>query len=152
MGKKEKRIEKLEPIRHVDNVHERCETDIEILNTEQWYIKYLDLKKEFIKYGKRIKWYPNHMRSRYDNWINGLKWDWNISRQRHFGIPIPVWYCKKCDEIIIAKEEQLPVDPIQDKPLITECPKCKHKEFEPEKDVLDTWMTSSLTQQINSHW
>ncbi|MBI2650421.1 valine--tRNA ligase [Candidatus Woesearchaeota archaeon] len=142
----EGRIAKIEPIRHVVNVHERCGTDIEILNTEQWYIKYLDLKDDFIKYGKKIKWYPEHMRVRYENWVNGLKWDWNISRQRHFGIPIPVWYCKKCNEIIIAEEKQLPVDPLADKPL-KKC-KCSSNEFIGEKDVLDTWATSSLTPDI----
>ena len=142
----EKRIAKLEPIRHVVNVHERCETDIEILNTDQWFIKYLDLKEDFIEYGKKIKWYPEHMRARYDNWIKGLKWDWNISRQRHFGIPIPVWYCRKCNEIIVAEEKQLPVDPLVDKPL-HKC-KCGSTDFVGEKDVLDTWATSSLTPDI----
>src|SRR3989344_3434446 len=67
----EKRIAKIEPIKHVVNVHERCETDIEILTTEQWFIKYLDLKKDFIKYGRKIKWHPGHMRVRYENWIDG---------------------------------------------------------------------------------
>ncbi len=142
----EKRIAKIEPIRHVVNVHERCETDIEILTTEQWFIKYLDMKEEFIKYGRKIRWYPEHMRARYENWIHGLKWDWNISRQRHFGIPIPVWYCKKCHEIIAAEEKQLPVDPLVDKPL-RKC-KCGSDEFIGEKDVLDTWATSSLTPDI----
>jgi len=144
--KEENRIEKIEQIKHVVNVHERCETDIEILTTDQWFIKYLDLKNDFIKYGKKIKWYPEHMRSRYENWIHGLKWDWNISRQRHFGIPIPAWHCKKCNEIIIAEEKQLPVDPLVDKPN-KKC-KCGSNDFIPEKDVLDTWATSSLTPDI----
>ena len=142
----EKRIEKIEPIHHVVNVHERCDTDIEILTTEQWFIKYLDLKEDFIKYGRKIKWYPEHMRVRYENWIQGLKWDWNVSRQRHFGVPIPVWYCKKCDEPVFADENQLPVDPLADKPL-HKC-KCGSNEFIGEKDVLDTWATSSLTPNI----
>jgi valyl-tRNA synthetase len=144
--KVENRIEKIESIKHSVNVHERCETDIEILTTEQWFIRYLDLKRDFIKYGRKIKWYPNHMRARYENWINGLKWDWNISRQRHFGVPIPAWYCKKCSEIVIADEKHLPVDPLVDKPK-NRCA-CGSSEFEPEKDVLDTWATSSLTPDI----
>jgi len=142
----ENRIAKIEPIKHVVNVHERCDTDIEILTTDQWFIRYLDLKDEFIKYGRKIKWYPEHMRTRYENWIKGLKWDWNISRQRHFGIPIPVWYCKKCSEIVVADEKQLPVDPLVGKPL-HKC-KCGSNEFVGEKDVLDTWATSSLTPDI----
>ncbi len=142
----EGRIAKIEPIKHVVNVHERCETDIEILNTDQWFIKYLNLKDDFLKYGRKIKWYPEHMRVRYENWINGLKWDWNISRQRHFGIPIPVWHCKKCSSIIVAEEKQLPVEPLIDKPL-KKC-KCGSNEFIGEKDVLDTWATSALTPDI----
>tara|TARA_Y100000310_G_scaffold304369_1_gene343456 strand:- start:3305 stop:5725 length:2421 start_codon:yes stop_codon:yes gene_type:complete len=140
------RIEKIEPIKHVVNVHERCDTDIEILMTDQWFIKYLDITKKFIEYGKKIKWYPEFMKSRYDNWINGLKWDWCISRQRHFGIPIPVWYCKKCEEVMVAEEKQMPVDPLVDNPE-RKC-KCGSGEFEGEKDVLDTWATSSLTPQL----
>jgi len=142
----ENRIEKIDPINHVVNVHERCETDIEILTTDQWFIKYLDLKQDFIKYGRKIKWHPKHMRVRYENWIDGLKWDWNISRQRHFGIPIPAWHCNKCNEIMVADEKQLPVDPLVDKPS-SKC-KCGSKDFIPEKDVLDTWATSSLTPDI----
>jgi len=143
---KEGAIAKLEKIKHVVNTHERCDTDIEYVSVDQWFIKYLDLKEEFIKYGRKIKWYPEHMRARYENWINGLKWDWNISRQRHFGIPIPVWYCKKCSDIIVADEKQLPVDPLVDKPL-HKC-KCGSNDFVGEKDVLDTWATSSLTPDI----
>ena len=137
---------KLEKIKHTVNVHERCDTDIEYVSTWQWYIRYLDLKGDFIKKGREIKWYPDHMRSRYENWISGLKWDWNISRQRHFGVPIPVWFCSKCSEINVADEKQLPVDPLVDKP-IHKC-KCGSDEFIPEKDVLDTWATSSLTPDI----
>jgi len=143
---KDGRIEKIDPIQNVVNVHERCGTDIEILMTDQWFIKYLDIKDEMLKWGKELKWYPEHMRVRYDNWVTGLKYDWCISRQRFFGIPFPVWYCKKCNEIILADEKQLPVDPLKDKPKA--CPKCKSKEFIPEKDVLDTWATSSLTPQL----
>src|SRR3989338_5246840 len=162
--KQENRIEKIEPIKHVVNVHERCETDIEILNTDQWFIRYLDLKRDFIKYGRRIKWHPEHMIARNENWIDGLKWDWNISRQRHFGVPIPVWYCRKCGEITVADERELPVDPLVDKPskstkirdfrdaknpkdFLAKC-KCGSNEFIGEKDVLDTWATSSLTPDI----
>tara|TARA_Y100000310_G_scaffold281722_1_gene302365 strand:- start:64 stop:2478 length:2415 start_codon:yes stop_codon:yes gene_type:complete len=144
--KQENRIEKIDAIRHVVNVHERCETDIEILTTDQWFIKYLDLKNDFIKYGRKIKWYPAHMRARYENWISGLKWDWNISRQRHFGVPIPAWHCKKCNEIVVADEKQLSVDPLVDNPK-NKC-KCGSDEFIGEKDVLDTWATSSLTPDI----
>lgn len=141
-------VEKIDPIEHVVNTHERCGVDIEILMTDQWFIKYLDLKDEMLKWGDELSWYPSHMKNRYDNWVKGLKYDWNISRQRFFGIPFPVWYCKKCNHIILAKESSLPVDPLKDNSPVKECPKCKSKEFIPEKDVMDTWATSSLTPQI----
>ncbi|MBI2105712.1 valine--tRNA ligase [Candidatus Woesearchaeota archaeon] len=147
--KKEDRIKKLEPIQHVVNVHERCGTEIEILMTDQWFIHYLDLKKEFLQLGDKLEWHPKHMKNRYDNWVKGLKYDWCISRQRFFGVPFPVWYCKLCGEIIFADKKSLPVDPLKDMPK-TNCPKCKSKEFIPEKDVFDTWATSSLTPQITA--
>ncbi len=140
------------PIRHAVKVHERCKTEMEIMNTKQWFIKYLDLKEEFLKKGRELKWHPGHMRVRYENWIKGLQWDWSISRQRFFGVPFPVWYCGKCGETIVADGKRLPVDPLQDKPAAKKCEKCGSAEFVPEKDVLDTWATSSLTPQINSRW
>jgi valyl-tRNA synthetase len=134
---------------HTVNVHERCGTELEILNSKQWFIKYLDIKDELIKRGTEFKWCPAHYYARYKNWIEGLQWDWCISRQRFFGIPFPVWYCAKCGEIILADEKDLPVDPVDDKPPVKKCPKCGNTEFVPEKDVLDTWATSSLTPQIS---
>ena len=140
-------IEKQEPIEHVVNVHERCGTEIEILMTEQWFIKYLDLKEDMLEWGANLNWCPQHMRNRYDNWVKGLKYDWNISRQRFSGVPFPLWYCKHCGHVVIADESQLPVDPLKDKPLHA-CPRCNSNEFLPEKDVMDTWATSSLTPQL----
>ena len=150
--KEEGLLKSQKPIRHNVNVHERCKTEIEIMNAKQWFIKYLDLREEFIRKGKELKWYPEHMRVRYENWINGLQWDWSISRQRFFGIPFPVWYCKKCDAEIVADEKQLPIDPLEHKPEVAKCSKCGGTEFVPEKDVMDTWATSSLTPQINAKW
>ena len=135
-------------ITHVVNVHERCKTEVEILKSKQWFVKYLDLRKTMLKWGEEMNWYPDHMKHRYDNWVKGLQWDWLISRQRYFGVPFPVWYCKKCDEVVIANENDLPVDPLKDKPPITECPSCKCNEFVPEQDILDTWATSALTPTI----
>ncbi len=135
-------------IRHAVNVHERCGTEIEFIHSKQWFIRYLDLKDDMLKWGAELKWYPEHMKSRYDHWVKGLQWDWLISRQRYFGVPFPVWYCKNCEEIILANEEDLPVDPLKDKPPVKKCPRCKSEEFIPEKDVLDTWATSSLTPRL----
>jgi valyl-tRNA synthetase len=133
-------------INHIVNTHDKCGTEIEFLSTEQWFIKVLENKKEFIKQGNKIKWHPKFMHKRYNNWVNGLEWDWNISRDRHFGVSIPVWECENCKEIIIADEKELPLDPTEKKKV---CPKCK-KEAKAEKKVFDTWMTSSLSPQIIS--
>ncbi|MBU2616813.1 MAG: valine--tRNA ligase [Nanoarchaeota archaeon] len=143
---KKKLIKEQKQITHTVNVHDKCGTEIEFIPTEQWFIKILDKKKELLAQGKKVKWHPEHMRKRYENWIKGLSWDWNISRERHFGIPIPVWYCKECNEIILPLEKELPVDPIETK---KNCPKCKQTTI-PEEKVLDTWATSSLTPQIAS--
>jgi valyl-tRNA synthetase len=129
---------------HNVNVHDKCGTEVEFLATEQWFIRILDNKKEWIELGNKIKWYPEFMHKRYDAWVNGLEWDWNISRDRHFGVSIPVWECPKCKEIIIADEKDLPVDPVEIK---KKCSKCKVDAI-PEKKVLDTWATSSVTPQI----
>ncbi len=136
------------PVTHSVNTHERCGTPIEFLMTKQWFIKYLDLKDKFLEIGNTFNWYPKHMKNRYDNWVKGLQWDWCISRQRYFGVPFPVWYCKKCDEVILADEKQLPVDPLKDKAPVEKCPKCGGIDFAPEKDILDTWATSSLTPRL----
>jgi valyl-tRNA synthetase len=133
-------------ISHMVNVHDKCGTEIEFLPTEQWFIGILDKKKELLSKGKKIKWYPKHMYKRYENWVRGLEWDWTISRNRHFGIPIPVWQCKNCGEIILPGEEELPVDPIETK---KKCPKCKLQAIG-ETKVLDTWATSPLTPKIAS--
>ena len=139
---------KQQPIKHIVNVHERCATAVEILVTPQWFVNYLDLKEDFIKQGSKLNWYPKFMEVRYQNWVNGLKFDWAISRQRYFGVPIPVWYCEKCSEVILADKNKLPVDPLTDSAPVKKCPKCAHTKFVSEKDVLDTWATSSLTPTI----
>jgi len=133
-------------ITHTVNTHDKCGTPIEFLPTPQWFIKIMDKKDKLIEQGNKINWYPEYMHKRYDNWVNGLAWDWNISRNRHFGIPIPVWECEDCKEIILADESELPVDPLQTK---KKCPKCG-KEAKPEKMVLDTWATSSISPKIAS--
>lgn len=138
------------PIKHFVNVHERCGVEIEFVKSKQWFVKYLDLKKDLLKWGNELKWHPDFMKHRYENWVKGLQWDWLVSNQRYFGIPIPVWYCGKCDEVIIAEEKQLPVNPLKDKAPVKQCPKCGSKEIIPEKDVLNTWFTSSMSPQLST--
>jgi valyl-tRNA synthetase len=137
------------PIRHVVNVHERCGTPVEILKTKQWFIRILDKKQEILDKAVKINWYPKHMKVRLDHWIENLQWDWCISRQRFFGVPIPVWKNKKTGEIVIADKSQLPVDPMKDLPKGY---KGDMKNLFPEEDVMDTWATSSITPQIISKW
>ena len=139
-------------ISHTVNVHERCGTSVEFLVTEQWYIEMLDKTDEYLEVGREMEWSPDKMLTRYEHWVEGLQWDWLISRQRSSGIPFPVWYCENCDEVIIAEKADLPVDPLSDDPPVDACPECGHDEFEPEDDVLDTWATSSLTPLINAGW
>ncbi|MBI2110046.1 valine--tRNA ligase [Candidatus Woesearchaeota archaeon] len=137
-------------ITHNVNVHDKCGTELEILKTKQWYIRIMDNKKKLIEQGKKIKWHPEYMLKRYINWVENLQWDWCISRQRFFGVPFPVWYCKKCNEVKIAEEKDLPIDPLYDKPK-GRC-NCGCSEFVGENDVMDTWATSSVTPQIVLDW
>ncbi|HLF54859.1 MAG TPA: valine--tRNA ligase [Candidatus Nanoarchaeia archaeon] len=141
-------LRKEQPITHAVKVHERCGTEIEIIQSLQWFIQYLDLREKMLEWGASLKWHPDFMRHRYDNWVRGLQWDWLISRQRFFGVPFPVWYCKKCDAPIFAESKQLPVDPLISPPPVSKCPSCNSSDFVPEKDVLDTWATSSMTPQL----
>jgi len=138
-------IKEQKSISHMVNVHDKCGTEIEILPTSQWFVKVLDKKEKLIELGNKINWCPDFMHKRYDTWVNGLDWDWNISRDRHFGIPIPVWECKKCGKVILAEEKELPIDPSNIKK------KCEcGGEAKGEERVLDTWATSSISPQISS--
>ncbi len=127
------------------NVHERCDTPVELILSKQWFIKIADLKNEWLEYGKKISWHPEYMRDNYEIWVNSLKWDWCVSRQRYYGVPFPFWYCESCGEVILPDEKNLPVSPTEQKPPVDACPKCGNKNIKPETDVMDTWATSSCT-------
>jgi valyl-tRNA synthetase len=135
-------------IKHVVNIAERSKAPIEFIETPQFFIKILENKEKLLEMGAKIKWHPEHMHKRYIQWVKGLEWDWCISRQRHFGVPFPVWYEKDTGKVILADESQLPVDPLVDKPLNYSNP----DNLIPEKDVMDTWMTSSVSPQIAANW
>ncbi|GAU78236.1 valine--tRNA ligase [Fusibacter sp. 3D3] len=137
-------------IEHHVSTHERCGSPIEIIPSKQWYIDILTEKKRFLEAGDQINWYPAHMKNRYLNWVENLKWDWCISRQRYFGVPFPLWYCSECGKVKLADESQLPVNPLESNP-IAPC-SCGCNTFMPETAVLDTWATSSVTPQINALW
>lgn len=136
------------PISHFVKCGERSGAPLEILVTSQWFIKLLDIKKELLEQSAKCNWNPAYMKIRLDHWIEGLKWDWCISRQRFFGVPFPVWYSKRKGEegkIIFAHPEDLPVNPIKDLPR-----GYSKEEVEPDFDVMDTWATSSISPQLNS--
>ncbi len=139
---------KQEELEHEVQTHERCGKEVEYTVIKQWFIDIMNHKDEFIKIGNNINWYPDYMHNRYNEWVENIMWDWCISRQRYFGVPFPVWYCRKCGKTILAEIQDLPVNPLIDKPKINKCD-CGCIEFIPEKDIMDTWQTSSITPLLN---
>jgi len=139
-------------ITHAVNVHERCGTGIEFSVAAQWFIRTLDIRDEIIEAGSKVTWCPEFMEVRFRNWVENLKWDWCISRQRYYGVPFPVWICGGCGAVVLARDDALPVDPAVDRPPVDVCPECGSAEIEPELDIMDTWMTSSCTPFINLKW
>ena len=139
-------IEKIEPLTHEVQTHERCGHEIEYTVINQWFIDIMNHKDEFIKLGEEINWHPKHMFVRYKEWVENIMWDWCISRQRYFGVPFPVWYCKDCGNVLLADESDLPVNPLTDEPHTCSC---GSNNYIPETDVMDTWQTSSVTPLIN---
>jgi valyl-tRNA synthetase len=130
----------------------RCKTPIEILEREQWFMKTRVLTDRVERNALEIKWYPDYMKHRLIDWAKSLEWDWVISRQRVFATPIPIWYCKKCGETVLAEPDWVPIDPRLESPRIGKCSKCGHGEFKPETDVLDTWFDSSITCAVHAGW
>ena len=140
------------PVRQVVGVHERCQTPVEFQIRPQWFIAVRENADRFRARAAELEWIPPFMRRRLEDWIDGLKWDWNITRQRRYGVPFPVWFCASCDAPVLARAEDLPVDPLTDTPPAAACPSCGAAEFAGDPDVMDTWMTSSLSPQINDGW
>jgi len=140
-------LNKSEAITHTVGTHERCGKPTEIIPSRQWYIHILSQKERFLEAADEINWYPANMKNRYIAWVENLKWDWCISRQRYFGVPFPVWYCNECKTPVFAKVEQLPINPLENDYKGT-C-QCGCTSFTPKSAVLDTWATSSVTPQLN---
>ncbi|MDH6181237.1 valyl-tRNA synthetase [Microbacteriaceae bacterium SG_E_30_P1] len=147
------------PITHAVKFFEKGDKPLEIISTRQWYItngaRDESLREKLVAAGREISFTPDHMRVRYENWVGGLTGDWLISRQRFFGVPIPVWYELDADggkgAVIVPSEDSLPVDPSSDVPPgYTEAD--RGKTFVGEVDIMDTWATSSLTPQIAGGW
>jgi valyl-tRNA synthetase len=145
-------LDKTEKITHEVGVCERCKTHVEILERKQWFMRTRELTGAVEKAADEVVWYPDYMRARLVDWAKSLDWDWVISRQRLFATPIPVWYCKKCGELILAQQDWVPIDPKLEGPRMQKCPKCGGKDFTGERDVFDTWMDSSITCAVHAGW
>jgi valyl-tRNA synthetase len=131
---------------------------LEIVTNRQWFIRYPPTD-EMLARGKQLKWWPDFMRVRYENWVNGLVGDWNITRQRFFGVPFPIWYPIDDDgavrhgEPIKAPLDRLPVDPSTAVPdRYTAEQRDQPGGFTGDPDIMDTWATSSLSPQIIGGW
>jgi valyl-tRNA synthetase len=149
------------PITHSVKFFEKGDKPLEIVSTRQWYIRNgardEKLRDTMLERGREVNFAPDFMRVRYDNWVNGLTGDWLVSRQRFFGVPIPVWYTLDADgekaDVIVPTEDMLPVDPASDPaPGFDESQRGVAGGFIGEVDIMDTWATSSLTPQIAGGW
>jgi len=150
-------------ITHPVKFFEKGDRPLEIVSTRQWYIKNgakdESLRDRLLAHGKELHWHPDFMRVRYENWVEGLTGDWLISRQRFFGVPIPVWYPLDADanplfdQPLLPSESRLPVDPSSDVPDgYKQSQRGEPNGFIGEVDVMDTWATSSLTPQLAGGW
>lgn len=151
------------PIEHPVKFYEKGDQPLEIVQSRQWYIRNggrePELAAELIARGDELRWHPAYMQARYTNWVEGLTGDWLISRQRYFGVPIPVWYPVgedggiDYDQPLVPTEDSLPIDPAADAPPgYTADQRGVPGGFVGDPDIMDTWATSSLTPQIATGW
>ena len=147
------------PITHPVKFYEKGERPLEIVTSRQWFVETLGLKDRLLEHCQELTWHPDYMSHRLRTWIEGLNSDWNISRQRFFGVPFPIWYRVRADGTtdyaapLVPSEDELPVDPSTDVPAGFEAAqRGQPGGFVGDPDVMDTWATSSLTPQIAGRW
>ncbi|MFH1013403.1 MAG: valine--tRNA ligase, partial [Thermoplasmatota archaeon] len=149
--KKENLLIHQEPLEQNVGVCWRCKTPVEFINAEQWFLKTTDFKDLVLRKSNEMAWYPEFMKIRLEEWVSSLEWDWVISRQRYFATPIPLWECKSCGKVVLARPEDCYIDPTKDKPPVDSCPSCGG-ELVGCQDVFDTWMDSSISPLYNTFW
>jgi valyl-tRNA synthetase len=143
-------LEDTEPTEQSVGACWRCDTPIEILSKEQWFV---EVDQDLIlQKAEEVEWIPEHMHDRLVDWTENMEWDWVISRQRVFATPIPAWFCNECGHRHVADQAEVPVDPTTEDPAVGTCPECDADDWEGESDVMDTWMDSSITPLHLAGW
>jgi len=152
-------IGEIRAITHPVKFYEKGERPLEIVTSRQWFVATLAHREELLARGRELHWHPDFMKHRYQSWVEGLNVDWNISRQRFFGVPFPLWYPTDANNDInfnspiLADLADLPVDPSSDVPAgFSEAQRNQPNGFVGDPDVMDTWATSSLSPLIAGHW
>jgi valyl-tRNA synthetase len=147
------------PITHAVKFYEKGDRPLEIVTSRQWFFKTIEFRDALLARGRELKWHPQYMQARFENWTNGLNGDWCVSRQRFFGVPFPVWYrigddgALRYDAPLLPREDQLPIDPSTDVPDGYRADqRGVPGGFAGDPDIMDTWATSSLTPQIACGW
>ena len=147
---REKLLEKQAPLQQTVKIHDRCKKPVELVLSTQWFMKIKGNEEKILKAAKESRWNPAFALQLFEDWTEGLEWDWCFSRQRIFGIPIPFWYCGDCGKVFLPAEKDLPVDP-----AIANAPKekcdCGGKLVE-EQSICDGWVDSSITPLVIAGW
>ncbi|MGC8776849.1 MAG: valine--tRNA ligase [Candidatus Micrarchaeia archaeon] len=142
---------KQEEISHTVKVHDRCEHRVELISSEQWFMKTKEFADKIKEQAEKIRWIPEFTKRYLLDWTDYIDWDWVISRQRKFDTPLPFWVCEKCGYIMPADKDKLPVDPRIENPPIDKCPKCGGK-MVGESSTCDVWVDSSITPLAIAGW